>query len=262
MNFPGGLDPEHLRRLQEQARIAQHYYQPILERLSRDRGLQRALQESSRIYAERVRMLRGIDWQDVQRSLEVATRALRSPGFRDYMESVRRASEVAESRLGPDGLAASQRIASRKSAESTAELEQVAERIRSGQADEVLEEAAELAASPEVREEIERADKGAILRRAQEQENNDPNSLHGPILEPEAVADADVEYPTLTKKELLELHDVALRLLFVLGAALSAALLASTPLVSLPALITAVNALMLLLQWSERQINAWEDEDN
>jgi hypothetical protein len=159
VTFPGGLDPEQLRRRQEQVQMAQRYYQPILERLSRDESLRRTLQKSARIHAERERALRGIDWQAIQRSLETATRALRSLGFRSYMASIRRASEVAENKLGADGLAASQRIAARKWAESPADLERAAERIGSGRADEVLEEAAELVASPEVREGIERADK-------------------------------------------------------------------------------------------------------
>jgi hypothetical protein len=91
VNFPGGLDPEQLRRLQEQMRMAQRYFQPIFERMSRDESLRRTFQDSARIYAVRERALRRIDWQAIQRSLEVATRALRSPGFRSYMESVRRA---------------------------------------------------------------------------------------------------------------------------------------------------------------------------
>jgi hypothetical protein len=106
--------------------MAQRYFQPIFERMSRDESLRRAFQDSARIYAVRERALRRIDWQAIQRSLEVATRALRSPGFWRYMESVRRASEVAERRIGADGSAASQRIAARRSSESLADLERAA----------------------------------------------------------------------------------------------------------------------------------------
>jgi hypothetical protein len=159
-------------------------------------------------------------------------------------------------------LAASQRIAARRSSESPADLERAAERIRGGRADEVLEEAAELAASPEVRQEIERADKGAILQLAEERENQVSASPGEPAVESETDAGAETGYPELSKEDLLELHDVALSLLLILGAALSAALLASTPLVSLTALVAAVNALMLLLQWSERKVAAWDDEDD
>jgi len=164
------------------------------------------------------------------------------------MESVHRANEAADRSLGADGLAASQGIASRRASESSADLERTVERVRNGEADKVLQEAAELAASPEVRQEIERADKDAILALAQEQEDQGPPSATEPVPESQTDFEMEAEYAEVSKQDLLELHDVALRLLFVLGAAFSAALVVASPLVSLAALMAAINALMLLLQ--------------
>jgi len=282
--FPGGIDPNELQRMQEQIEQAKQgvdpnqfrhiqeqieqaqnpmlYYRPIRPDLMRDIEAQRQLQDASWIYmdiAQALRPIPSLPQPDVMQALKDATEVLDSLDFQNsYLERLNQTSAAVESRFGPDGLAAAQRVAARR-AESPEALRRAEARIKNGQARELLTEAVELATSPEVRETIELADKDTILRLEQEVSEEAPAAE--PAYEAEMGTEELTEYP-VSKEELLELHDVAIQILFILGVALAAVVVVSNPVApNFVALVAAINGLTLFLSLSERLIRAWEDED-
>lgn len=289
--YPGGIDPKMWRMLQEHAkraaeinryrelmspekrRLAQEhferakqveeYYGPILERVRVREDFGRMGQDPTRYSAEGNRLPRGIS-PSVMSSIENATRFLNSPSFKNYMERVRQANRLAETKFGSKGIAAAQRIAARQiQAQFDDVAEHTAERIQNGQADEVLKEAAELAASPEVRELIEQADESTVQQLLEETEEQNTGLLEEDLsFEEDLGFGTEETYPGASKEELLKMHDSAIQILRVLGIAAAVVMITPNPSSGGAAAIWAtINALLYLLEFSKQQIAAWDDEE-
>lgn len=174
MGFPRGIDSDQLRRLQEQAENVRRMEARDRAALNKALGgpsTRRAIRDAMRVYAEREAAWRAVGASAVEHSLRSVMRTLNSPGFRAQMEGVIRAAQAAQNRLGADGILAAQYaapsgIVTRPSFRSG--YEGATGRIGEGRADEVLEEAAELAASPEILETVENADKEKLVEAAGE----------------------------------------------------------------------------------------------
>ena len=179
--------------------------------------------------------------------------------------AILQANRTAHQRLGSAGLAAAERIASRRNATDGSQ-DRGAERIRAGQATEVLEEASKLAANPEVREVIERADPEAIMDLDEEQQVEAEQRAESTALAPEVVIEprtieTDVyegAYPEFTKEDILEIHTQALLVLLPLEAALAP--LSFTPASPIAApLAGGVGGAIALVTFSTMLISRWED---
>lgn len=172
---PGGIDPAQWRVLQEHAQRAkqlEEYYRPVFENLAQSESTRRAIENAVRIQAQHNRALQTMPSPAVRRSLETVARTLNSPQFRSQFETIRRTVERAQSRLGDDGLGAAEYIAPsylESSPDFEAGVERAVGKIRDGNAEEVLSEAAALAASPAVLEAVEQADKDILLGAAEQQ---------------------------------------------------------------------------------------------
>ena len=149
-----------------------------------------------------------------QRAVLEATRYLNSEEFRAQRAAILQANEVAQQRLGTQGLAAAERIAALRTAADGSQ-QRAAELIRSGQGTRILEEASDLAASPQVRETLKRADYEALVRLDEEQPEVPAQETEG---EPAEYEDELLEVP---KEVLLARYRRALLVLLPLHAALA-----------------------------------------
>lgn len=195
-----------------------------------------------------------------RRQLIEASRYFNSGKFQSQRDAILQANQLARQRLGSEGLAAAGRVSARRTATDSSQ-QRGAERLKSGEASLIIEEAAELAASPEVRETIENADREAILRLDEEQRAEALASEPEAEVDP-GIAETDLlerEYQQYTKEELLEMHTQALLILWTLEAAFVplAMLPAATPIAG--PIAGAIGSLIALLSVSERVISRWED---
>ncbi len=193
--------------------------------------------------------------------LRSAEAMLNSPGFRDRVEEVRLANELATKRFGSEGVEAAQQIAGRYLEENQAfeeGFERAAERIRGGHADAILSEAAALASSPEALQAIEKTNKSTLLGLAQQQAEQSDEA-------PEIIIQAGVDVETmiasakpLSKEEYLAFEHYTLQLaraLFVLisvAAVISASFLLTQALIALGGVIAILEVLKAM---RERESN-------
>lgn len=184
---PGSINPEQWRMLREHAkRIKQleEYYRPVFETFAQRESERRAIQNAVRIQAQHQKTFQAIQAPAIRRSLEAVARTVNSPNFQHQLETVRRTMERARNRLGPEGLGAAEYIAPsyfESSPDFDVGAERALEKIRDGKAEEVLREAAALAASPEALEAIEQADKAVLLGAAEEQASEDTEQPDDPF---------------------------------------------------------------------------------
>lgn len=236
---------------------------PVYESVMQNLVQSGALRRQEEHYAALQQALQNIPpiSPEVMRSWQAATETLNSPRFLDRLERARQVGEIAAQRFGPDGVAAAQQLAAQRLVAGP-DLEQAAERIRGGEVNDLLNEAADLAASPEVRETIEQAEKDEILRFAEEWTDREaPTDAGEPDLEAGPHTEEAGEYSQSSKEKLLELFDKTLKLWLVIGVAGAAALVVANPVLSLPNLVAMHNGLLCLLQLLERQIASWSDKD-
>jgi len=113
-------------------------------------------------------------------------------------------------------LASAERIAVQRTAVNGSQARAV-ERIRAGEGPTLLKEAAELAASPEVRETIERADPETLARLDEEQQFEAPALLSWDTTTERGVYSS--AYTDYTKEDLLEMCQQAQLVLMPLEAA-------------------------------------------
>lgn len=234
--FPGGLDPEFIRSMQERAAVFQDIAQrnwPVYESAMQRLVQSGALKRQEGHYAALQQALKNMPPspafslpQGVANSLQSAMGILNSPGFLDRLEAARQASEVAEQRYGPDGLAAAQQIAAQRLAAGPG-LERGAERILNGRADEILEEAAAIASSPEARQTIERADKDALLELAQQEAKQDSRAFGGEVRTGLDVETVVASVGNLSEEDLQALEYFALQLVRVLIFVVAAAVVST-----------------------------------
>lgn len=144
------------------------------------------------------------------------------------MELARRVGEVAEQRFGPDGLAAAEQIAAHRLAAGPG-LERGAERILNGRADEILDEAAEIASSPEARQAIEQADKAALLELAQLEAEQDSKTFGGEVRAGLDVETVVASGGTLSEEDLQALLYLTIQLVRVLVAVVAVAAVSTEP---------------------------------
>ena len=169
--FPRGVDPDKIRRMQEQIDKAKPYYETLGKIMQRT-DIRRHMANIAQLHEERERALRGVPIEDISRHLAAVGQTLNSPGVQSSLEAIRRANELVETRFGSEGLAAAQRIfASRVAPDPTfaAGFERAERKIREGRADEVLEEAAAVVSGEETRLTLEQADKDDLLDAARRQ---------------------------------------------------------------------------------------------
>jgi len=190
-----------------------------------------------------------------QRALLESARYFSSREFESQRDAIFQANQIARQYLGSQGLAAAMRIAARDAAAAGSQ-ERAAERIRSGQVTRLLEEASELAASPEVRELIERADLEALVRLDEEEQSEALAPETEVAGGPEVYED---EYLEGTKEDLLERYERALLVLLPLQVALAiqAASPGAPPVFS--SLSDTVECLIVVVVWLELMISRSED---
>ena len=269
--FPGGLNPEWFKNIHAQAEVVKNIaqragpvYEGVVQNLMRDEAfkrqmghyaaLQQALQNTPRL-PEFLLQPRVVS------SFENAVGLLNAPEFQRSLKEALQTSEMAAQRLGTDGLIAAHQLAAQLGAEGPG-LVQAVSRIQSGQADELLSESAALAARPEVRETIENADKDEILQLAEERGGQVTTDGADPYLEAGLHAAEEAgEDSRASKEQLLELYDRVSKLWLLFGAAIAAALVATSPTLDLTTLLVAFTGLTYLLQLLEKQLRVCDDED-
>lgn len=239
--------PEQIERLNQQTQMVRQWLS--------DPQARQAHEETARIIAQHGSTPAQMPNAETQKRLLEVARYFESREFQAQRDTILQANQMVRQRLGSEGLAAAQRIATRRTAADRSQ-EQAAERIKSGEATLLLQEATRLAASPEVRETIESADPETILRLDREERSEEFAAEPEASVERETVGE---EYAEFTKEELLEMHAQALMVLWPLEVALVMLALnpATSPLGTPLAL--AVGGLTVFVVWSERMIARWED---
>lgn len=219
-----------------------------------DPNIWQSYSDTSRIFEQLNAALPQTPDQATWKAVAEAAQYFDSGAFLRQRDSVLQAAQLAQQRLGTEGLAAAWRVAARHSTKSEYQ-ERATELIRAGQTTELLEEATQLAASPEVRETIELADTEALLRLDEEQQAEDPAAEPG-AAEPEVYED---EFPEFTKEQLIELHDQALLHLWPLQVTFVVLTLTTPGAPILATLGYTVTGLLALVSWSKIMISRWED---
>lgn len=225
-----------------------------------DPKVQQAHADAAKIDSQHDRVFVQLPDAAKQRALSEAVRYFQSPAFQSQRNAIIQATELAEQRLGPAGLAAAERIATRRTVTDESQ-EQVADRIEAGQVAELLETAAELAASPEIQETIEQADLEALVQLDEDQTAERVTS------ESEASTGSDsvdysaysIEYYEFTKEELLEMHQEALLLLLPLEAALAWLTVSNPGSPVFATLLVVVGGLIAFVLFSQAVISRWDD---
>lgn len=193
-----------------------------------------------------------------------AARYFDSTSFAKQREAVLRAGQAAHQRLGSEGLAAASRIVARSAATDENQKQSV-NRIETGQATAMLEEATRLAASAEVREAIEQANPETLAQFDEEQgaavTGLDPEILESEAAEWETAAPDthQREYFGFNQQDLLKMHDQALIVLLPLEAALFFFMVANPDAPIVVSLTAAVSGLITLLTFTKLMISRWED---
>jgi hypothetical protein len=232
----------------------------LVRGLLSDPGFQKAHLERGRLLSQRNSPLSHIPDAAMQASLLEAAQHFNSHEFMVRRPTIVQTTRVAQERLGPQGLAAAERISTRHTADDGSQ-QRAAERIKDGQTTELLEEASRLAATPEVRDIVERTDPDALEQLDEEQRTEIPTpDPHVPdrleLVEPDIYEGED---PKRTKEDWLRIHNDALLVLFPLEAALAGTLLTPAAPVTTP-LAIGVGGVIAVVSFSERVIIArWED---
>jgi hypothetical protein len=125
--------------------------------LADDPAIRAAHENAARIAAKRRDWTPNMPDAVTRKAISGAARVFDSDYFRSQSGALARSLSLAGTRLDPEGLASAGRVAGCRASESPGAGE-AAERIEAGDAEALLQEAAELAASPEVRVHDERAD--------------------------------------------------------------------------------------------------------
>lgn len=233
--FPGGVNPDDIRRMQEQMDMASRYYETVGEIMQRT-DIRNHVADAARLYEERERALRGVPLEEISRRLATVGQTLNSPGVQSSLEAMRRANELAETRFGTEGLAAAQRILASRVAPDPSFVtgfERAERKIREGHADEVLEEAVAVVSGEDTRLTLEQADKDALLDAARQQPEGETEA---PVLEIRAGVDVETvvaELANLSNEEFDALEYYAGQLIKVLSFAVSAAVVVASPYLSL-----------------------------
>jgi len=200
-----GPSPADIDSLRRQAEAAQWLSDP---------QILRARADVPRIVAQYNSALAQMPDAATQRAIFESARYFGSTEFQYQRDAVLLVTRAARQHLGPQRLASAERIAVQRTAVNGSQA-RAAERIRAGEGPTLLKEAAELAASPEVRETIERADPETLARLDEEQWSGAPDLMAWDTTT-ERVAYGD-EYPELTKEDLLKMCDRAQLILLPLG---------------------------------------------
>lgn len=263
-------DFEHYARL---ARDAEKYRPPpeVEEGLRRQAEFARALlddpairvahENAVRIASERRDWIRNMPDAATRKALSEAARYFGSDAFRSQREAVERAVGLARARLGPEGLATAGRVAGRRASDGSGSR-RAAERIEAGEAEALLEEAAELATSPEVRGLIERADLEALVRLDEQQaeaKNEGGEQRATETIETDRLAELWDRRPTT--QQLLNLLDGGLLVLIPLEAALAAAAQLNPASDLAVKLAVAVLTLTALVTWARIMVSLLDEEE-
>lgn len=226
------MNPEDFEYYARLAREAERYRPPpeveeglrrqaeITRGVANDPAIRAAYENAAQIVAQRRDWVRTLPDAATQKAISEAARFFDSDYFRSQNAALARAVGLARTRLGLEGLATAGRVAGRRASESPG-AGQAAARIEAGEAETLLEEAAELATSTEVHELIERADVEAFIRLDEQQAAGD--------VELQTVrGDEDDHLAALwdrrpNKRQLRDLLDGGLLVLIPLEAALAAA---------------------------------------
>lgn len=251
------MDPKE-RWLRQQAEVLEsirEHVGPALDVLN-DPDLRRARLDTSRMLAERDAAMAAMPSADARRSLVEAARFFDSDAFRAQRDGIMRAYEEARKHLSPAGIAASQRIAARRVAADEGNLEREAERLRSGGATGLLDEAARLASGPEVRDTLGALDEEALARLDREESRDEGDSDPVRPLSPVPEAAEKATLLGLSNDDLLRLNRQALRVSVPLNVVLAFLMATNPASLLLVTLLSVVTGLTILLQWSQTELAA------
>ncbi len=244
--------PDQLESMRRQAQMAQE--------MLNDPALQQSLSQAHRLFEQHNDVIAQMPNEATRKQLEQAARYFNSKEFQSQREAILQSSQLARERFGSEGLAAAGRISARRTATDGSQ-QRGAERVRAGQAASIIEEAAELAASPQVRETIEHADPETVLQLDEEERVEGSTPDAGVVVDPDIAGTnlTESEYQLYTKEELLEMHTQALIILWTLEAAFAPlAVVPATAPVAAP-IAGAIGGVIAVLSVSERVIARWED---
>lgn len=232
--FPGGMDSERLRQLQDLARKAGEF-----EGIWQNENLGRQVQEAARLHAQWLQSGGRIPEPlppGVMRSIQTVRELLGSPGFQKNVEEVRRVTKLADRRFGSEGFEAARQIAQRYLAANDsleAGFKRATERIRDGYADEVLGEAITLASSPEAQRTIEQADRNALFGLLAEEQKEQGDETPGIEIRAGVDVETVIALAELTDEERQVLQYWAGQALRVLIFVVSSAQVSTDPAIAL-----------------------------
>jgi hypothetical protein len=266
------VDPRDFEYYARLAREAEKYRPPpevveglrhraeIVKALADDPAIWTAYENAARIAAERRDWARNMPDAATRKVISEAARFFDSDYFRSQSAALVRAVGLARTRLGPEGLATAGRVAGRRASESPG-AGQAAARIEGGEAETLLEEAAELATSPEVRELIERADVEALVRLDEQQAAEaEAGDFEPRAAEADRLAELWDRRPN--KRQLRNLLDGGLLVLIPLEAALAAAAQLNPSSDLAVQLAVAILVLTAVLTWARFILSLMGEEDD
>jgi hypothetical protein len=231
-----------------------------VRRMLADPMVQRAHADAARIYNQQNRVLAQMPDPATQRALSEAMRYIKSPAFQNQRRTILRANELTQQRVGPPGVAAAERIATRRTT-ADGPVEEAAERIEAGQVAELLEQATELAGNPEILGLLQQADPDALVRVDEEQREEDSIPEGDTSTEPDVGMSGAylAEYPDLTKEDLLEIHAEILLVLYPLEVALAWLSISNPGAPIFVTLLVVVGGLITFVHFSQMVISRWDD---
>ncbi len=241
-------DPRQRAQLEQQFRLAKEMFErygPLIENYS---GLARDIQQNPGLQTALRNAMANQDTANrvLQNGLLSANRFLTSPGFQRHAEALRRAQEMVESRVSVThfGLLERSAISELRSPEL---FRPAVERIGRGEADQVLDEAAELATSDEIRETIERADTESLVSAAGDPEQDEEKARQKTDLEIDL--EVELEGTGWSKEQLSVLRVEGAQILRILSVALHAAIAISSPAFTIMQIQSAMAGIITLLEF-------------
>lgn len=245
--FPGGVNPNVIRQMQERVDLAGRYYEGVGEIMRRNE-ISRHMPDFAWMDKYRERVVRETSLDEIARSLAAIETPHNFAGIQSSLEALNRASELADTRFGSEGLEAARRIfGSRVAPDPTfaAGFERAEKKIREGRAVEVLEEAAALVSGEDTRLTLEQADKDALLDAARLQPEPEDEV---PALEIQAGVDIEtvIELAELSEEDLDAREYYVGQIIKVLFFVVSVALVVANPHLSLTQASGALGSIMAL----------------
>lgn len=224
----------------------ERHYAPIVKNIMQNPGVQTSMQRAIANIMRNPAVLESMNTVS-QRALSSASQALNSAAYRAYTAQLQRTNELIANRFSEQILSGVSR-AVLSQLRSPDIYQPALERIRRGEADQLLREATELATSPEIQETIERADEQDLESFIRETETH--TQADGEQTFELDIDAADIQATGLSEEDIKRLRNQILLRLRVLLVAFTAGMLFGN--VALAPIVTALGGLIALLEIIEQ----------